>query len=173
MTTPHIDCEQEQAARACLAEAMAAHGRGAIDDALKTAEKAIDLCPKLSAAYAYVGNTLVTRQKRFADGLPALERAAELAPLDATTWYTLGWCREYVAHTIQRGRGNHQSLDADAPSLYDAAREALLHARMLNPDEALLGDIEDMLDVIASATGEPWTEALVTRAAPRARGGGP
>jgi len=162
-------CEQEQAARARLAEAMAAHGRGEIDVALAAAGEAAALCPSLAAAHAYLGNTLVTRKRRFADGLAALQRAVEHAPRDATTWYTLGWCREYAAHAIERGRGSYQPPGADSPALYAAAREALLHARSLDPDAALLGDIEDMLDVIASATGEPWNEALVTRAAPRSR----
>lgn len=168
-TNDGAGCEQEQPARARLAEAMAAHGRGEIDAALDSARDAVALCPTLAAAHAYLGNTLVTRQRRFADGLAALERAAELAPRDATTWYTLGWCREYAAHALSRSRRNRQPPGVDAPTLYAAAREALLHARSLDPDAALLGDIEDMLDVIASATGEPWDEALVRRAPPRSR----
>ncbi len=166
---PGTRCAQEQPARARLAEAMAAHGRGEIDAALAAAGEAAALCPTLAAAHAYLGNTLVTRKRRFADGLAALERAVQHAPRDATTWYTLGWCREYAAHTIERGRDRYQPPADDAPALYPAAREALLHARSLDPDAALLGDIEDMLDVIASATGEPWDETLVARAAPRSR----
>ncbi len=149
---------------------MAAHGRGELEAALASAAEATALCPTLAAAHAYLGNTLVTRRRRFGDGLAALERAAALAERDATTWYTLGWCREYAAHTIERGRDRYQPPGADAPTLYAAGRDALLHARALDPDEALLGDIEDMLDVIARATGEPWDEALVERAEPRPRG---
>jgi tetratricopeptide (TPR) repeat protein len=169
-TNDGAGCEQEQPARAHLAEAMAAHGRGEIDVACAAAREAIALCPTLAAAHAYLGNTLVTRQRRFADGLAALERATELTPRDATTWYTLGWCREYAAHALSRSRRNRQPPGVDAPTLYAAAREALLRARSLDPDAALLGDVEDMLDVVASATGEPWDEALVARAAPRSRG---
>jgi len=169
---PDASSAQERAARARLAEAMAAHGRGEIDAALAAAGEATALCPTLAAAHAYLGNTLVTRRRRFADGLAALDRAVELAPHDATSWYTLGWCREYAAQAMKRGRESYQAPDADAPALYAAARTALLHARTLDPDAALLGDIEDMLDVIASATGEPWDETLVARAAPRSRGGG-
>jgi hypothetical protein len=39
----------------------------------------------------------------------------------------------------------------------------------LEPDEQLQGDIEDMLDVVANATGEPWDESEVRRAVPRPR----
>ena len=161
--------DSERAARARLSEAMAAHAQGAIDTALALAADAVDLCPTLAAAHAYVGNTLVTRRRRFADGLAALERAAELAAGDATTWYTLGWCREYAAHAIGRGRGRYQATGQDSPELYGLARDALLRARALDPDDALLGDIEDMLDVIATATGEPWSTEPVERAAPRER----
>jgi hypothetical protein len=37
------------------------------------------------------------------------------------------------------------------------------------PDDALKGDVEDMLDVIARATGEPWDEELREYAPPRIR----
>ncbi len=159
----------ERAAGERLAQAMSAHGRGAIDEALARAAEAVALCPTLAAAHAYIGNTLVTRRRRFADGLAALERAVELAPDDATTWYTLGWCREYAAHAISRGRGRYQAPASGAPELYGQARDALLHARTLDPDDGLLGDVEDMLDVIASATGEPWSTEPLERPAPRAR----
>ena len=161
--------ESERAARARLSEAMASHAQGAIDTALALAADAVRLCPTLAAAHAYLGNTLVTRRRRFADGLAALERAAELAAGDATIWYTLGWCREYAAHAIGRGRGRYQATGQGSPELYGLARDALLRARALEPDDALLGDIEDMLDVIAAATGEPWSTEPVERAAPRER----
>jgi len=37
------------------------------------------------------------------------------------------------------------------------------------PDSGLRGDVEDILDVIAKATGEPWDEGWIERAAPRPR----
>ena len=54
-------------------------------------------------------------------------------------------------------------------ALYAQARAELLHALTLDPDDQLRGDTEDILDVIARATGEPWDEEWRTRAAPRPR----
>lgn len=149
-------------ARALLREAMALHSADRVDGALDVARRAIELSPDYGEAHAYLGNTLVARRRRFADGLAALERAVELLPDDPTVLYTLGWAREFVAHAVQRpargGRGAHQPVEQDAPALYAQAKLALLHALELDPDQGLRGDIEDMLDVIASATGEPWDE---------------
>ena len=145
-------------ATALLQRAMALHSRGDIDEALAAARASIARDPAFGAAYGYLGNTLVTRKRRIADGLAALERAAELRPDDAATWYTLGWCREFVANALARPKGAHQPVAEDADTLYASAREAMLHALALDPDEGLRGDIEDILDVITRATGEPWRD---------------
>ena len=50
-----------------------------------------------------------------------------------------------------------------------ADMDELLRALTLEPDDKLRGDVEDILDVIAKATGEPWDEGLYERAAPRPR----
>ena len=146
----------EAEARALLQRAMALHSRGDIDEALGSAREAIARDAGYGEAYAYLGNTLVTRKRRFADGLAALERAVELRPDDATTWYTLGWCREFVANALARPKGAHQSVAQDADAIYASAREAMLHALTLEPDDALRGDIEDILEVIERATGMRW-----------------
>ena len=145
-------------ARDRLRDAMALHASDDIDGALAAASDAIAISPEFGEAHAYIGNTLVTRRRQFADGLAAMERAVELRPHDATTLYTLGWCREFVAHALGRKRERHQPVAEDAPTLYAAARASFLRALELDPDDGLRGDIEDMLDVIASATGEPWDE---------------
>jgi hypothetical protein len=44
----------------------------------------------------------------------------------------------------------------DAATLYSVARAHFLRALEANTDPLLTGDIEDMLDVVAAATGEPW-----------------
>ncbi len=144
-------------ARSLLREAMALHSRDEIAGALTTAREAIALAPEFGEAHAYLGNTLVTRRRQFADGLVAMERAVALLPEDPTVRYTLGWCREFVADALARGRGGRfQPVTDDASTLYSRAREAFLHALTLAPEQGLRGDIEDMLDVIAAATGEPW-----------------
>jgi tetratricopeptide (TPR) repeat protein len=142
--------------RSLLREAMSQHTAGRIDAALSTARRAIKLAPSFAEAHAYLGNTLVTRQRQFADGLAALRHAVELAPEDATILYTTGWCEEYVANALERPRHRHQVVDQDAGTLYSLARTHFLRALDVNTDPLLKGDIEDMLDVVAATTGKPW-----------------
>ena len=110
---------------------MARHSGGDIDGALVAARQALALAPGFGEAHAYVGNTLVTRKRRFADGLAALERAAELRPDDPAVLYTLGWCREFAADALEHPKGAHQPVREDAPTLYARAREVLLRALAL------------------------------------------
>ena len=146
--------------RALLRRAMRLHSDDQIDAAIAAAEGAVALDPDFCEAHAYLGNTLVTRRRRFADGLAALERAAALCPGDAAILYTLGWCREFVAHALEhpRQRQPHQPVAQDAAALYAATTEVLRRALALDPDPQLRGDIEDILDVVANATGIPWDE---------------
>ena len=145
-------------ARLLLRRAMQLHSGDEIDEALATAQRAVALAPDFCEAHAYLGNTLVTRKRRFADGLVALERAAELCPHDAAIRYTLGWCREFVANALERPRRPHQPVADGAPALYAAATAVLREALTLDPEPGLRGDIEDILDVVAAATGVPWDE---------------
>ncbi len=151
--------EVGEEARALLRRAMALHTDGAIDEALATAERAVERAPGFGEAYCYIGNTLVTRRRRFADGLVATARAVELSPDDAAILYTDAWCREFVANALERPKGAHQPVEASAAQLYAEARTVLLRARTLDPERGLLADIEDILDVIAAVTGEPWDES--------------
>ncbi len=137
---------------------MELHARGEIDAAIAAAGALTARAPDFCEAHAYLGNTLVTRRRRFADGLAALERAAALCPRDAAILYTLGWCREFAANALERPRAPHQPVAQDAPALYAAATAVLRRALALGPEPGLRGDIEDILDVIAGATGVPWDE---------------
>ena len=145
--------------RVRLREAMRLHARDEIDAAIAAAERMIELAPDFCEAHAYLGNTLVTRKRRFADGLAALERAAALCPDDAAILYTLGWCREFVANALEKPRAPHQPVAHDAATLYAATTEVLKRALTLDAEPGLRGDIEDILDVVANATGVPWDEA--------------
>jgi len=145
-------------ARAALQRAMALHSSGEIDQALEAGRQAVDLEPRYAEAHSYLGNTLVTRKRRFRDGLEAMNRAAELAPGDAAILYTAGWCHEYTANALERPRTRHQAVAQNAKTLYATARDYFLRALHADPDDQLRGDIEDMLDVVAAATGEPWED---------------
>jgi len=149
-----------QAIQALLRHAMSLHSRGEIDAALTVARDAVSQDPYYCEGWAYIGNTLVTRKRQFADGLEALERAASICPQDATIYYTLGWCREFAANALDKPKRSrpHQAVPQDAETLYAMAKAAFLRGLQLDPDEGVRGDIEDMLDVIANATGEPWRE---------------
>lgn len=147
-------------AQAALQHAMAMHTTGNIDGALAAAEESLVADPQYADAHAYIGNTLVTRKRRFADGLAALERAVALSPHDAALWYTLGWCREYVANALARPKGGRamaqQAVAQDAATLYALASEAMFEALRQHPEPGLRGDIVDILDVIGSHTGIWW-----------------
>ena len=145
-------------ARAALKRAMQLHADGEILAALDAGRRAVELAPDLAEAHAYLGNTLVTRRRRFADGLAALRLASELAPDDAAILYTTGWCHEYVADALAKPRATHQPVAGDAPELYATARDYFFRALDAHPDDQLKGDIEDMLDVVSKATGEPWED---------------
>jgi hypothetical protein len=90
-------------------------------------------------------------------------------PDDPTVRYTSGWCREFIANELARPKRPHQEVDGHAEAFYAAARAEFLTALSLDPDDQVRGDIEDMLNVIASATGEPWDEAEYPRVKPRER----
>lgn len=161
--------EVSDRARDRLRHAMALHERGDIDGALTEAEQAIADSPQFGEAHAYLGNTLVTRKRRFADGVAALDRAVATLPEDPTVRYTSGWCREFIANELDRPKRQHQPVDGDAETFYAAARAEFLIALTLAPDDQVQGDIEDMLNVIASATGEPWDLGEYERVPPRPR----
>ena len=156
-------------AQQALRSAMDMHARGDIDHALVQAQSVVDRWPGYAQALSYFGQTLVTRKRRFADGLAVLDRAVEADGDDPYILYSAAWCREFAANAIERPKGAHQRVPQSPTALYAKAREELLRALTLEPDDKLRGDVEDILDVIAKATGEPWDEGLYERAAPRPR----
>ena len=156
-------------AQQALRHAMDLHARGDIDAALAQAAEVIERWPGFAQALSYYGQTLVTRKRRFADGLAVLDRAVEAGGDDPYILYSAAWCREFAANAIERPKGAHQPVAEPPRALYAKAKDELLRALALEPDDKLRGDVEDILDVIAKATGEPWDEGLYERAAPRPR----
>lgn len=148
---------------------MDLHATGEIDAALAAAAVLLERWPDFGEALSYLGQTLVTRKRRFADGLAVLDRAVAASPADPYVLYSAGWCTEFVAEELRRPKRPHQPVDGDAARYYAAAKALFLAALALDPDEKLRGDVEDMLSAISNATGEPWDEGLIERAAPRPR----
>jgi tetratricopeptide (TPR) repeat protein len=152
-----------------LRSAMTLHGLGQIDAALKIAEEAVERWPDYGQALSYLGQTLITRKRRFADGLAILARAVAAAPHDPYILYTAGWCEEFIANALERPKGAHQPVGEHPRYYYAQAKQHMLAALALDPEDKLRGDVEDILDVIAKATGEPWDLGEYERAAPRPR----
>ena len=91
-----------------------------------------------------LGTTLITRKRRYREGLECLERAAGAVPDDAGTWYALGWCYEFAAHEIARRRPD--GVDLEPRTLYERAAVGFRRCLDLHPDGKLQGDAEDLLD---------------------------
>jgi tetratricopeptide (TPR) repeat protein len=88
---------------------------------------------------------LVTRSRRYAEGLALIERAVGLRPDDAGLWYALGWLCEFAAHELRR----RPSTDAlDPRELYERAAEAFRACIAMRPEGKLLDDAVDLLDHI-------------------------
>lgn len=164
-TSPEFPPEARVAFRA----AMDLHAAGEIDAAIEAAETVVKRWPDFGEALSYLGQTLVTRKRRFADGLAVLGRAVEASPDDPYVLYSAGWCTEFVAEELRRPKRPHQAVEGNAARYYAAAKVLFLRALALDPDEKLRGDVEDMLSAISNATGEPWDDGMVERAAPRPR----
>ncbi|MSQ61458.1 MAG: hypothetical protein EXR43_02620 [Dehalococcoidia bacterium] len=136
----------EEAAGAELQRAMRSHAEGQIDAALAAARRAIALAPELAETHSYLGSTLITRKRRFVEGLRALEQASELAPDDPFIRYTLGWCYEYVAHELSPGaapRGLPPRRE-----LYRRAASELHACLAAGPGPDLRDDAEKLLERI-------------------------
>ncbi|HIE83333.1 MAG TPA: hypothetical protein EYQ00_05525 [Dehalococcoidia bacterium] len=155
-----------------LRVAMQLHAAGDISTAVEQVREIVADHPEFAAGYSYLGQTLVTRQRKFNEGLDYLRRAVKSDPQDAYILYTAGWCSEYVANALERPKFSYQAPAETPQELYKRARMLFFEALAVlreEPDDALKGDVEDMLDVIARATGEPWDEELREYAPPRIR----
>lgn len=150
---------------------MQSHAGGDIDAAIAAVEAVVAQWPDYAQARSYLGQTLVTRKRRFADGIEELDRAVAICDDDPYILYSAGWCREFVAHALAKPKGGpHQPVEQTADELYASAHALFMRALHADPDEQLQGDIEDMLNVISNVTGIPWDDGEeVERAVPRAR----
>jgi len=159
---------------------------GNTDHALQQAHQLLEDYPddpSRHRTHAWLGQTLITRKRQFADGLHQLQLAIQhneqQTPPDPYTHYTAGWCHEFIANALDAGSGRtgkggpHQPVTETADQLYTTATQLLLRAYHLleaNPDDSLQGDVEDMLSAIANHTGVPWdNNEDIKRAPPRTR----
>jgi hypothetical protein len=124
-----------------MRQARERHAAHDVPGGLALARQALDVDPSNVEALEHIGNVLVTRQRRYGEGLALLERAVGLRPADPGLWYTLGWCREFAAHEMGR-----RSSGADVRPLYELAAEAFHRCLDLHPEGKLQGDAEDLLD---------------------------
>ena len=108
------------------------------------ARRALDLDPDYVEALEHLATALITRQRRYADGLALIDRAIALRPDDAGLWYSLGWCYEFAAHEIARRPA--PGVELRPRDLYDRAADAFRRCLALHPDGKLVGDAEDLLD---------------------------
>ena len=128
-----------------LRRAQQLHSDGRIEDAIVAARAAVELDPAYVEAWMYLGTTLVTRRLAFAEGLAALERAAQLAPDDPGVAYSLGWCYEFVAYRLEK---QATAPYRDPIELYRLAASELQRCIGLNPEQGLKDDAQDLLDSI-------------------------
>ncbi len=133
-----------------LRQANDLHAAGDIDSALKAARAAIEEASDFIGAWSYLGTTLITRRLEFADGLRVLERALDLAPDDAGTNYSLGWCYEFVAYRLEK---QAPPPYRDPAGLYRLAAERLQRCIELDPEPGLKADAQDLLDAIDARIG--------------------
>ena len=133
------------AAREALRHAHALHSEQRIPEALREAQRALDLDPGYVEALTYLGTTLVTRRLAFAEGLERLERAAALAPNDAGVIYSLGWCYEFVAYRLEKQATRPYR---DPRELYELAAQYLQRCIDLEPEPGLKDDAADLLGSI-------------------------
>jgi tetratricopeptide (TPR) repeat protein len=133
-------------------QALALHAEGRIDEAIEHAKAALALDPEYVGALQYLGSTYVARKRLFATGIRYLERALALAPTDPDLLYTAGWCYEFAAHELERGRGRWDGPDPRDPAeLYEQAIAALRQSISLQNDPGLR---EDALKLLETITGQ-------------------
>ena len=94
---------------------------------------------------------LITRSRRYADGLVLIERAVTLRPGDAGLWYSLGWLYEFAAHEVRR----RAAADLAPRALYERAAEAFRQCLAMHPEGKLQGDAEDLLDHVENELRQP------------------
>jgi hypothetical protein len=90
-----------------------------------------------------VATVLVSRRRRYAEGLGLIDRTLALRPDDAGLWYSAGWLYEFAAHELQRRPSDDPLVPRE---LYEHAADCFRHCLALHPEGKLVGDAEDLLD---------------------------
>lgn len=140
------DMTESDEAHSALQVARQLHTEDRLGEAIVSARRALEIDPDFVEALSYLGNTLVTRKRRYREGLALLERARDLAPVDPYSHYTLGWCYEFAAHELA-GLSAPSGVPP-VPVLYRLAAAELRSCLCLHPEDDLRNDVEKLLDQI-------------------------
>jgi tetratricopeptide (TPR) repeat protein len=138
-------------AEALFERARERHAARDFRESVRLLREALALAPDHVEALEMLGTTLVTRRRRYAEGLELLERTVQLRPDDPGLWYGIGWCREFAAHESRRRAGDP---DIDPRALYESAADAFRRCLELKPEGKLEGDAEDLLDHVENELRE-------------------
>jgi tetratricopeptide (TPR) repeat protein len=123
--------------------ALRHHAARDVSASIALTRRALELDPEYIEALEHLATLLITRRRRYAEGLSLIDRAVAARPEDAGIWYAAGWCYEFAAHEIKR-RAPDAALEPKA--LYQRSAEAFRHCLALHPEGKLVGDAEDLLD---------------------------
>jgi tetratricopeptide (TPR) repeat protein len=133
-------------ARRLFYAAQTKHAAGEIAAALKLARQAMTADPEYAEPIEHIANVLITRQRKYAEGLNLIDQAVELCPDDAGMWYAHGWCYEFAAHELRRRSLEHIPLDPH--TLLETAATSFRRCLELHPSGKLFDDATDLLDHI-------------------------